>query len=98
LDLFTIFSLGPWVSRMRALHRNDSENVPAFACVLAAFALCGPDETQTKVWCLGYVAARIAHSAAYIAANPGLRPPGFVLAHFCLMGMASHVLIALGFV
>ncbi|WP_319824390.1 MAPEG family protein [Thalassovita sp.] len=57
--------LNDYVDRSRRMHRNDLENIPAFLAIGLLFVTIAPPLWAAQVLMYGFVAARVAHFAAY---------------------------------
>merc|ERR1712110_63947 len=60
------------VERIRRAHQNDLENVPIFLAMGFLWILTSPDATLAKYHFIGFTAARVLHSVAYmfLKSNP----------------------------
>lgn len=86
------------VDRIRRIHQNDLENVPAFLVAGLLFVLTAPPLWVAQVVFYGYVASRLLHFWAYATARThDLRATFWTLGVLLVMGMALWVIIfALG--
>lgn len=58
-----------YVERIRRIHHNDLENVPAFLAAGLIFVATAPSAALASGLFYGYVASRLAHFAAYVTAR-----------------------------
>lgn len=58
-----------YVERSRRMHRNDTENIPAFLVAGFLFTLTHPPLWLAQLLLYGFVAARLGHFWAYITAR-----------------------------
>lgn len=58
-----------YVERIRRIHHNDLENVPAFLAAGLVFVATAPSAALASGLFYGYVASRVAHFAAYVTAR-----------------------------
>jgi len=83
-----------YVERSRRMHRNDTENVPAFLIAGLIFVLTQPPLWLTQVVLFGYVASRLAHFWAYSTAKSHeVRATFFSIGSLIVIGMAVYTLI-----
>jgi glutathione S-transferase len=82
------------VDRMRRIHQNDLENVPAFLAAGFLFVLTDPALWVAQVLFYGYVLSRLLHFWAYATAkNHEVRATFWTIGVVMVMGMAVWVLI-----
>jgi glutathione S-transferase len=55
-----------YVERARRLHRNEGENTPLFLVAGLLLVAASPSTTVAVVFLFGYIAARVAHTWAYL--------------------------------
>lgn len=56
-----------YVERSRRMHRNDLENIPAFLGGGLVFVAANPSPLLAAILMYGFVAARLAHTLAYVS-------------------------------
>lgn len=84
-----------YVDRVRRIHQNDLENLLPFLAIGWLFVVTNPDPTLAKALFYGYVASRIGHTAAYLAARPHeWRAALWSVGAFILISMAMVTLWA----
>nr|XP_039272171.1 prostaglandin E synthase-like [Styela clava] len=54
------------VERLRRIHRNDLENIPAFLFVSALYILTGPSQFWYKILMRSYAVSRILYTCSYM--------------------------------
>ncbi len=84
-----------YVERSRRMHRNDTENIPAFLVAGLLFVVADPPLWVAQCLLYGFVAARLAHFWAYITAKPHeVRATFFSIGSLIVIGMAIATFIA----
>ncbi len=58
-----------YVERVRRIHLNDLENIPAFLAAGLIYVATGPRPAVASALFYGYVATRLGHFAAYLTAR-----------------------------
>jgi len=82
------------VERSRRMHRNDTENIPAFLMAGLLFVLTGPPLWMAQCLFFGFVVARLAHFWAYFTAKPHeIRATFFSVGSLIVIAMAIYTLI-----
>ncbi|XP_066291822.1 microsomal glutathione S-transferase 1-like isoform X1 [Branchiostoma lanceolatum] len=84
----------PDVERVRRLHRNDLENIPAFLAVGLLYVLTGPSPGVALWHFRVFTAARCLHTVSYLAAVQPWRALGFIAGILTTTSMAVQVLMA----
>jgi len=83
-----------YVERSRRMHHNDLENIPAFLIAGLLFVWTQPALWVAQWLLFGFVAARLAHFWAYVAAKPHeVRATFFSIGSLIVIGMAVYTLI-----
>ncbi|ANP47167.1 MAPEG family protein [Candidatus Viadribacter manganicus] len=83
------------VERSRRIHRNDLENIPAFLAIGLLFVLVAPPLAAAQWLLYGFVAARLAHFAAYSSAQSHeVRASFYTIGSLIVIAMAVWVLAA----
>jgi uncharacterized MAPEG superfamily protein len=80
------------VQRIFRAHRNDLEALVPFAIVGSVFVLSGASAVAGIAYCAVFLAARLAHTAAYLGKRPRLRRDAFTVAWLVNFAMGSHAL------
>ncbi|SEO64340.1 glutathione S-transferase [Salinihabitans flavidus] len=87
--------LNDYVDRSRRMHRNDLENIPAFLAIGLIFVIAAPPGWLASLLLYGFVAARLAHAAAYLTAqNHEVRASFYTIGSLFVIAMALFVLWA----
>jgi len=82
------------VERLRRMHRNDLENIPAFLAAGLLFVLVDPPLWLAQVTFYGFVLARIAHGFAYATAQSHeIRATFYTVGSLMTAYMAVHVVV-----
>jgi len=82
-----------YVDRSRRLHRNDLENIPAFLAIGLLFVTVDPGLWLARGLMYGFVAARLAHFAAYATRQAHeIRATFYSVGSMIVIYMAGHVL------
>ncbi|CAH1273125.1 MGST1 [Branchiostoma lanceolatum] len=84
----------PEVERVRRLHLNDLENIPAFLAVGLLYVLTGPSPGVALWHFRVFTAARCLHTVSYLAAVQPWRALGFIAGIVTTTSMAVQVLMA----
>jgi len=83
-----------YVERSRRMHRNDTENIPAFLVAGLLFVWTGPPLWVAQCLLFGYVATRLAHFWAYLTAKPHeVRATFFSVGSLIVIGMAIYTFL-----
>lgn len=78
-----------YVDRIRRIHQNDLENVPAFLAAGLIYVTTQPSVALASALFYGYVASRLAHFAAYLTARSHeTRAACWTIGAVIVMGMA----------
>ena len=82
------------VERIRRAHQNDLENVPVFLVLGLLYTLLSPEPTLAKYHFIGFTAARVCHSIAYMFLKSySIRGIAFLGGMATNMSMAIRVLL-----
>lgn len=82
-----------YVDRSRRMHRNDLENIPAFLACGLVFVAAGPSQLLASTLMYGFVAARLAHTAAYATKQTHeVRATLYTIGSVAVIVMAFYVL------
>lgn len=85
-----------YVDRSRRMHRNDLENIPGFWVAGLIYVAVGPPVLLAQVLFYGFVAARMAHAAAYVTAQSHeVRATFYSIGSLIVIFMALHALMIL---
>ncbi|CAH1246213.1 MGST1 [Branchiostoma lanceolatum] len=84
----------PDVERVRRLHRNDLENIPAFLAVGLLYVLTGPSPGVALWHFRIFTAARCFHTVSYLAAVQPLRTLCYTAGLLATISMTLQVLMA----
>jgi uncharacterized MAPEG superfamily protein len=76
-----------WRSRANAAQYNSFEAFPFFAVAVIIAHLAGADQGLIDALALGFIAARVAHFAAYVAGVPTLRSLMWFAGLSCVLGL-----------
>eukprot|EP00058_Branchiostoma_floridae_P010166 XP_002595654.1 hypothetical protein BRAFLDRAFT_260006 [Branchiostoma floridae] len=82
------------VERVRRLHRNDLENIPAFLAVGLLYVLTGPSSGVALWHFRVFTAARCLHTVAYLAGVQPWRVLCFLTGLVPTLSMTVQVLMA----
>jgi uncharacterized MAPEG superfamily protein len=83
-----------YVERSRRMHRNDTENIPAFLVAGLLFALTLPPLWLAQALLYGFVASRLAHFWAYLTAKSHeVRATFFTIGSLIIIGIAVYTFI-----
>ena len=84
-----------YVERSRRIHRNDLENIPAFLAIGLVFVVAGPSLLFAQIALYGFVAARLAHTLAYLTKQRHeTRAAFFTVGSVSVIVMAGYTLLA----
>ena len=84
-----------YVDRSRRIHRNDLENIPAFLAIGLIFVIAGPSLLFAQIAMYGFVAARLAHTLAYMTKQRHeTRAALFTVGSVSVIVMAGYCLVA----
>ena len=87
--------LSDYVDRSRRMHRNDLENIPAFLACGLLFVIAGPSYLLANILMIGFVCARLAHTAAYATKQSHeIRATLYTVGSVAVMVMAVYILAA----
>lgn len=76
-----------WRSRANAAQHNGFEAFPLFAVAVIVAQLTGVGQGRVDALAGGFVAARVAHFAAYVADMPTLRSILWFVGLACILGL-----------
>jgi uncharacterized MAPEG superfamily protein len=76
-----------WRKRAYWAHQNSFEAFPPFAAAVVIAHIAGDSPVARDLFALGFVAARIAYIACYVADRPTLRSVVWALALACVVGL-----------
>ncbi len=78
-----------YVERIRRIHQNDLENIPAFLAAGLVFVTTNPSIAIANLLFYGYVVSRLAHFVAYLTASSHeARATWWTIGAGIVMGMA----------
>lgn len=80
------------IERVRRAHLNDLENLVPFFVVGYLYALTDPSPLAAKTYYLGYLVARVLHSAFYLGAKQPHRTIAYTVAMVLLLVMLGETL------
>lgn len=84
-----------YVDRVRRIHLNDLENLLPFLAIGWLYVMTSPAPMLARILFYGYVASRLLHTVAYLAARPHeWRAMLWSVGAFILIGMAMATLWA----
>lgn len=83
------------IERSRRAHRNDLESILPFFGVGLLYALTGPSTVAAAIYYLGFAAARILHTIAYVKQWQPHRTVAFSIALVLLVLMTFVTLVSL---
>jgi len=89
----------PEVARVLRAHRNAADNILPFAILALLFVLWGGSTLLTAIFCGVFVAARLTHTASYLAEKQPFRTISFVVGSVdavVLVGFLVKALITSG--
>ena len=85
--------INDYVDRSRRMQRNDLENIPAFLACGLVFVAAGPSQLLASTLMYGFVAARLAHTAAYATKQTHeVRATLYTIGSVAVIVMAFYVL------
>jgi uncharacterized MAPEG superfamily protein len=76
-----------WRARANAAQHNGFEAFPFFAAAVIIAQLAGAGQGRIDALALGFIAARVAHFAAYVADIPTLRSIMWFTGLGCVVGL-----------
>jgi len=83
-----------YVERARRMHRNEGENTPLFLAAGLLLVSAAPPLWLASVLLYGYVAARVAHTIAYLTAqNHEVRAACFSAGALCTVVAVAYALV-----
>jgi uncharacterized MAPEG superfamily protein len=83
-----------YVERARRMHRNEGENTPLFLVAGLLFVSASPPLALASTLLFGYVAARMAHTYAYLTERDHeVRATFFTLGAVITVGMTLYALV-----
>ena len=83
-----------FVERTRRMHRNDTENAPAFLVGALLFVLTDPPLLAVQVLLYGYVATRYVHALVYATGRSHeIRATFYSIGSLIVIGMAVATLV-----
>lgn len=83
----------PIVQRAARAWRNDLENIPIFLILAWIYVAAGLSSVAFAVYCLVFMAARIAHTFCYIKAIQPMRTIVFTIGAFAMLALIIHLFI-----
>jgi len=83
----------PMVQRAARAWRNDLENIPIFLILAWIYVTAGLSSTAFVVYCLVFMAARIAHTICYIGAIQPWRTIAFTIGAIATVAMMVQLSI-----
>ena len=83
----------PMVQRAARAWRNDLENIPIFLILAWIYVTAGLSSTAFVVYCLVFMAARIAHTICYIGAIQPWRTIAFTIGAIATVAMMVQLFI-----
>lgn len=87
--------INDYVDRSRRIHRNDLENIGPFLAIGLLFVIAEPSLILAGVLMYGFVAARLAHTLAYMAKQSHeIRATFYSIGSLIVVVMAVYVLAA----
>jgi uncharacterized MAPEG superfamily protein len=84
--------MSPWAERLKRAHDNAVENLVVFAPLVLIAHVADVRTPETALAAATYLAARIAHAAAYTLAIPWVRTVAFSTGWACQMVFAWALL------
>ena len=84
----------PNVRRAQRAHRNAIENIVPFFAIGMLYAMTGPTPRGAWIYFGVFVAARLAHSVAYLAGAQPWRTASWAVGALATIGMVYHVIRA----
>jgi uncharacterized MAPEG superfamily protein len=87
----------PDVERASRAWRNDLENIPIFLILAGIYVSAGLSSTAFVVYCLTFMAMRIAHTVCYLNSIQPFRTVSFTIGAFTMLAMMIHMLIGVVF-
>jgi uncharacterized MAPEG superfamily protein len=84
----------PATARVQRAHRNLNESLPIFFGLGLIYVLAGASPMGAKICFIGFTAARVLHTIAYLNALQPWRTIAYALGAFALTGMAVMTLVA----
>jgi len=83
----------PIVERAARAWRNDLENIPIFLILAWIYVSAGLSTAAFVVYCLVFMAARIAHTICYINAIQPARTIAFTIGAVATLALIIHLII-----
>jgi uncharacterized MAPEG superfamily protein len=83
------------IARIGRAHRNDLENLLLFASAGALYVASGASQLAGLVYCGLFLAARLLHTFAYLAARPQFRRNAYTVGFLVIAVMSIHAGAAL---
>lgn len=83
----------PMVQRAARAWRNDLENIPIFLILAWIYVTAGLSNTAFVVYCLVFMAARIAHTICYINAIQPARTIVFTIGAVAMLALIIHLFV-----
>jgi prostaglandin-E synthase 1 len=84
----------PATARVARAHRNMNESLPIFFGLGILFVLAGGPPLGAKICFIGFTAARVFHSVAYLNALQPWRTISYAIGAFSLIGLAVMIVMA----
>lgn len=87
----------PEVQRAARAWNNDLENIPIFLILAWIYVAAGLSATAFVVYCVVFVAARVAHTVCYLNSIQPLRTIAYTVGAVATLALMVHLLIGLVF-
>ncbi len=81
------------VQRAARAWRNDLENIPIFLILAWIYVAAGLSATAFVIYCVVFMAARIAHTICYINAIQPWRTAAFAIGSLTMLALIIHLFI-----
>ena len=85
----------PEVQRAARAWNNDLENIPIFLILAWIYVAAGLSATAFVVYCVVFVAARVAHTVCYLNSIQPLRTIAYTVGAVATLALMVHLLIGL---
>ena len=87
----------PAVQRAARAWNNDLENIPIFLILGWIYVAAGVSATAFVVYCVVFVAARVAHTVCYLNSIQPMRTIAYTVGALATLALMVHLLIGLVF-
>ena len=87
----------PGVQRASRAWNNDLENIPIFLILAWIYVAAGLSTTAFVVYCVVFVAARVAHTVCYLNSIQPMRTIVYTVGAVVTLALMVHLLIGLVF-